>query len=51
MGTRFKIFLALLALAVIVILIRCSYRIGELSDGYSGALFHNEGVFYGLESL
>lgn len=46
-----KLFLAFLAAAIILILIRCIYRIGELSEGYSGALFHNEPVFYGLESV
>jgi tellurite resistance protein TehA-like permease len=48
--TRFNIFTVFLALSIVLILVRCIYRIDELSDGYSGALFHNEGVFYGLES-
>lgn len=48
---RFRIFLVGLWAGIIFILIRCIYRIDELSEGYSGALFHNEGVFYGLESV
>ncbi|KAL1891738.1 hypothetical protein Sste5346_007488 [Sporothrix stenoceras] len=48
---RFRIFLVGLWAAILFILIRCIYRIDELSEGYSGALFHNEGVFYGLESV
>jgi hypothetical protein len=34
-----------------LIWIRYVYRIAELKDGYSGALFHDEGLFYGLESV
>lgn len=48
---NFKIFLFFLWAAIIFILIRCVYRIDELSEGYDGALFHNEPVFYGLESV
>ncbi len=48
---RFKIYLGFLILAILLILIRCIYRIDELSDGYTGPLFHQEGVFYGLESV
>lgn len=47
---RFRIFLVGLSAAIIFILVRCIYRIDELSDGYNSDLFHNEGVFYGLES-
>lgn len=47
----FKLFVAFLALAVILILIRCAYRIDELSDGYSGPLIHNQGLFIGLEGV
>lgn len=51
MRTRFKIFIAFLSLAIILILIRCSFRIDELSNGYSGPLIHNEGLFIGLEGV
>lgn len=37
---KFKVFCAFLALAVILILVRCCYRIDELSDGYHGPLNH-----------
>ena len=47
----FKVFVAFLSLAVLLILIRCAYRIDELSDGYSGPLIHNEGLFIGLEGV
>ncbi|CAK7271741.1 hypothetical protein SEPCBS119000_004762 [Sporothrix epigloea] len=47
---RFRIFLFGLWSAIILILIRCVYRINELSEGYDGKIFHNEGLFYGLES-
>ncbi|CAK7562852.1 MAG: hypothetical protein SEPTF4163_000708 [Sporothrix epigloea] len=47
---RFRLFLIGLWSAIILILIRCIYRINELSEGYTGSIFHNEGLFYGLES-
>lgn len=49
--TRFKVFVACLSLAIICILIRCAYRIDELSDGYDGPLIHNEPLFIGLEGV
>ncbi|KAH8811510.1 sphingoid long-chain base transporter RSB1 [Xylogone sp. PMI_703] len=49
--TRFRIFLAFLSLSIICILIRCVYRIDELSDGYDGPLIHNQGLFIGLEGV
>ncbi|KJR85468.1 rta1 domain protein [Sporothrix schenckii 1099-18] len=48
---RFRLFMGGLWAAILLILVRCIYRIDELSEGYSGALFHNESVFYGLESV
>ena len=47
----FTVFVAFLSLAIILILIRCAYRIDELSDGYSGPLIHNQGLFVGLEGV
>ena len=47
----FKVFLAFLSLAIILILIRCAYRIDELSKGYAGPLIHNQGLFIGLEGV
>ncbi|KAF2670790.1 RTA1-domain-containing protein [Microthyrium microscopicum] len=51
--TRFKVFCGFLALATILILIRCSYRIFELSEGYSrnSKALRDEGLFIGLESV
>ena len=51
MSTRFKIFIAFLSLSILLILIRCVYRIDELSDGYNGPLIHDEGLFVGLEGV
>lgn len=48
---RFKMFCGFLAMAVLLIFIRCVYRIDELSDGYNGPLIHNEGLFIGLEGV
>lgn len=47
----FKIFAVFLFLAIVLILIRCAYRIDELSDGYSGPLIHNESLFIALEGV
>ncbi|OAA61684.1 rta1 domain protein [Niveomyces insectorum RCEF 264] len=50
-GRRVRVFLFFLAAAILFILIRCVYRIDELSEGYTGTLFREEGIFYGLESV
>jgi hypothetical protein len=51
--TRFKVFCIALALGTILILIRCAYRIFELSEGYSrvSTALRDEGLFIGLESV
>ncbi|MCJ1455725.1 hypothetical protein MMC28_006081 [Mycoblastus sanguinarius] len=49
--TSFTIFVSFLSLAIILILVRCAYRIDELSDGYNGPLIHDEGLFIGLEGV
>lgn len=51
LDSKFKFFLTFLSLATLVIFIRCVFRIYELSEGYSGSAFHNEGIFIGLESV
>lgn len=51
MSTSFKLFAAFLATATILILIRCCYRIDELSNGYNGPLIHDEGLFIALEGV
>lgn len=50
---RFKLFVGFLSLAILCILIRCVYRIDELSQGYqnSNELLHNQGEFIGLEGV
>ena len=48
---KFKLFITFLSIAIVLILIRCVYRIDELSDGYMGPLIHNEGLFIGLEGV
>lgn len=51
--TRFKLFCVALILATILILIRCFYRIYELSEGYSrnSVALRDESLFIGLESV
>ncbi|KAG9692812.1 RTA1-domain-containing protein, partial [Aureobasidium melanogenum] len=50
LDTRFKIFLICLSVSLVLIFIRCAYRIYELSDGYSGSALHDQGLFIALES-
>lgn len=50
LDAKFKLFVAFLSLATVTIFIRCAFRIYELSEGYTGAAFHDEGMFIGLES-
>jgi hypothetical protein len=50
-STRLAIFGVFFSASVLFILIRCCYRIAELSQGYSVSIFHNEGRFIGLESV
>ncbi|KAL8670187.1 MAG: hypothetical protein Q9168_005265 [Polycauliona sp. 1 TL-2023] len=47
----FKIFSWFIAISILLILIRCCYRIDELSEGYGGPLIHNEGLFIALEGV
>lgn len=47
--TSFKMFVVFLTAAITFILIRCAYRIDELSNGYNGPLIHNEPLFIALE--
>ena len=48
-ATMFKVFLASLLLATIVILIRSIYRVAELWEGFSGKLWNNEVDFMVLD--
>jgi hypothetical protein len=51
--TRFLVFSAALALATILILVRCCYRVYELSQGYSrdSKALRDESLFDGLEGV
>jgi len=51
LSTRFFVFVAFLSAAIVLILIRCAYRIDELSQGYSGPLISDEGLFIALEGV
>ena len=44
-------FAGFLSLAITLFLIRCAYRIDEMSNGYNGPLIPNEGLFIGLEGV
>lgn len=48
---KFRVFVIALSLSILCILIRCIYRIDELSDGYNGPLIHKQGLFIGLEGV
>ncbi|ORY70063.1 RTA1 like protein-domain-containing protein [Pseudomassariella vexata] len=48
---RLKTCLGFMGLAILLILARCAYRVDELSEGYLGALIHNEPLFIGPEGV
>ncbi|KAI0913004.1 parasitic phase-specific protein PSP-1 [Ustulina deusta] len=50
-NVRLRLFLGSVSLAILLILGRCAYRVAELSQGYSGTLFHDEPLFIGLEGV
>ncbi|OBR04789.1 Parasitic phase-specific protein PSP-1 [Colletotrichum higginsianum IMI 349063] len=50
-GTRAKLFFGFMALAIVLILVRCSYRLVELRNGYRGELIRDEPIFIGLEGV
>ncbi|KAK7418211.1 hypothetical protein QQZ08_011364 [Neonectria magnoliae] len=45
------IFLGFLFASTFIILVRCAYRIVELGQGYFSAIFRDEGLFIGLETV
>ncbi|RDI78756.1 hypothetical protein Vi05172_g11269 [Venturia inaequalis] len=47
---RLKTFLGALGLAYVVILIRCCYRVAELSGGWGNEIMSDEALFVGLDS-
>jgi hypothetical protein len=48
---RVKTFLGALALATLLILARCGYRVAELKEGYGGPLVADEPLFIGMEGV
>ena len=51
-GQRQRVFFAGLASAIVLILVRCGYRVDELSEGYQDSTkITNEGLFIGLEGV
>jgi FtsH-binding integral membrane protein len=49
---RQQLFLAALALSIVLILIRCGYRVDELSEGYQDSTkITHEGMFIGFEGV
>ncbi|EAQ83263.1 hypothetical protein CHGG_09667 [Chaetomium globosum CBS 148.51] len=50
-GRRLKLFFGFMVLAVVLILVRCAYRLVELKEGYGGELVGNEALFIGLEGV
>jgi hypothetical protein len=50
-GLRLRLFFAFTALAIVLTLARCAYRVDELSAGYSGPLIRREDLFIGLEGV
>lgn len=48
---RLKLFFGFMVLAILLTLVRCSYRLAELHAGYTGEFIHEEGMFIGLEGV
>ncbi|KAM7207401.1 sphingoid long-chain base transporter RSB1 [Naviculisporaceae sp. PSN 640] len=49
--TRLKLYFGFMVLAVLLILARCSYRLAELHEGYTGEILRDEGLFIALEGV
>lgn len=49
--TRLMLFYASEALAIVMILVRCAFRLYELREGYSGELVRRQDLFIGLEGV
>jgi hypothetical protein len=48
---KFRGFLAALTIATICIFVRSVYRVAELSEGWTGYLIKQQGLFIGLEGV
>ncbi|OAQ57606.1 parasitic phase-specific protein PSP-1 [Pochonia chlamydosporia 170] len=51
LGWKLYTFFTFLSLAILLITMRCTYRLAELHDGYSGYMVRDEGLFIGLEGV
>lgn len=47
---KLKLFLGALGVAYLSILIRCCYRVAEMSGGWGNKIMRNEALFTGLDS-
>lgn len=47
---KFKVFLGALGMAYLVVLIRCCYRVAEMSGGWGNEIMKNEGLFMAMDS-
>lgn len=50
-GSRLKVFHLCEVLAILLILMRCAFRLEELRFGYGGPLVKREDLFIGLEGV
>lgn len=50
-ATRLKLFFGFTALAILLTLARCAYRLAELHEGYGGSLARDEPLFIGMEGV
>lgn len=52
-GLRLRLFYASEALAIVMILVRCAFRVHELQKGYQpeNEMLHREELFIGLEGV
>src|SRR5277367_4118171 len=48
---KFRGFLAALTIATVCIFVRSVYRVAELSEGWTGHLIKQQGLFIGLEGV
>ncbi|EEP79463.1 conserved hypothetical protein [Uncinocarpus reesii 1704] len=51
LSRRIEVFLSTLFLAIVLITVRCAFRVAELHEGYSGGLVSDEALFIGLEGV
>ena len=47
---KFRLFLCAIAVGVVTILVRCAFRVAELSEGFKGKVANNEALFMVFDS-